>query len=43
MVTTKDNKVVQAEGYSVEQFAEILAKAREVTVVDTKKSGVVKK
>jgi hypothetical protein len=38
IVTTKDNKVIHTEGYSVEQFADILTKAREFTAIDTKKS-----
>ncbi len=41
IVTTKDNNVVHTEGYSVEQFEQILAQAREVTAIDTKKSEVV--
>lgn len=42
IVTTKDNKVIHAEGYSVEQFEQILAQAREATVIDTEKSEVTK-
>jgi hypothetical protein len=42
IVTTNDNKVIHTEGYSVEQFEQLLAQAREVTVIDTKKSEVTK-
>jgi hypothetical protein len=39
IVTTKDEKVIHIEGYSVEQFEKILADAREVSVIDTQKSA----
>ena len=42
IITTKDNKVIHIEGYSVEQFEQILAQAKEVAVIDTKKSEVAK-
>jgi hypothetical protein len=42
IVTTKGNKVVRIEGYSVEEFQQILADAREIAVIDTKKSDVKK-
>lgn len=43
MVTTKDKRVFHVEGYSVEEVGQILTQAREVTIIDTKKSEVVKK
>ncbi len=42
IVTTKDNKVIHTEGYSVEQFEQVLTDAREVAVIDTKKSEATK-
>ncbi len=42
IVTTTDNKVVHTEGYSVEQFEKILTQAREIAIIDTKKSDVTK-
>jgi len=38
IVTTKDNKVVQTEGYTVKEFEQILAHTKEMAVIDTKRS-----
>jgi len=38
IVTTKGNKVVHIEGYSVNEVEQLLAQAKEVAALDTKKS-----
>lgn len=40
MITTKDNKVFHAEGYSVEEISQILHEARSITAIDTKKPEI---
>jgi len=42
IVTTKDNEVVHTEGLSVAQFEQVLAIARETTVIDTEKAEISK-
>lgn len=42
IVTTKGNKVIHTEGYSVEQFEQILSDATEVAVIDTNRRKVTK-
>jgi hypothetical protein len=36
IITTKDNKVFHAEGFSVEEISQILHEARSITAIDTK-------
>ncbi|HEY6874711.1 MAG TPA: hypothetical protein VI298_18480 [Geobacteraceae bacterium] len=40
MITTKDNKIFHAEGYSVEEISQILHEARSITAIDTKKPEI---
>jgi len=36
-ITTKDNKIFHAEGYSMEEISQILHEARSITAIDTEK------
>lgn len=40
IITTKNNMIFHAEGYSVEEISQILHEARSITAIDTKKPEI---